>query len=89
MPIDNLDEHIPPQTIPRQAIREIRIPRNSSLFTAGNVVKIITACYAVVACVERDELTEQARDFLSNNEELWVDITSEGFFPSFDEVAMD
>lgn len=87
MPIDNLDEHIPPQTIPRQAIREIRIPRNSPLFTAGNVVKIITACYAVVACVERDELTEQARDFLSNNEELWVDITSEGFFPSFDEVA--
>lgn len=87
MPIDNLDDHIPPQTIPRQAIREVRIPRNSPLFTAGNVAKLITACYAVVACVERDELTDEAKEFLASNEELWTEVTSEGFFPSLDEVA--
>lgn len=87
MPIDNLDDHIPPQTIPRQAIREVRIPRNSPLFTAGNVVKLITACYAVMACVERDELTDEAKEFLASNEELWTEVTSEGFFPSLDEVA--
>lgn len=85
MPTDNFEDHLKSRPLPRETASHDKIAHDTEELSPKNIAKLITACYAVVSAVERTDVSDEAIDFLDENQELWQDL--EEYFPGISEVA--
>lgn len=81
--MDDLQDQVPIQTIPRANLPEVRVPRGDPAFSPSNVKLVLNILFAVVGLVENKQLPQEALDVFESPE---IEVIDE-YFPGLFEVA--
>lgn len=81
--MDDIQDQVPVQTIPRATLPIVRVPRGDPAFSPANVRLVLILLFAVTGLVENQSLPQEALDLFESEDVQLID----EYFPGLFEVA--